>query len=291
MMSAMTTWMPATTPATSTTAARNKRPPLVLSHKPTALARCSKCRQTCPPAFASKPNATARKPVAIAGKAPDGSRTKVVAKPISPAAAKPLAVASRSTPIAGSDISLSLPRTVSVKVNRVIQPGTTSAQVSLGEYGDGQFGEIDWMDVIGGAVKVVTPIIAKNNPKTATAITTITKPILNIGPSPAAPAPAPAPAPTSAPAKVDAPTWIPPQPADWNDAAYLAVNPDVARGMADGSFQGNGWVHYQAFGIKEGRRTGQNQAATAAAGGGGSSSSMMMLGLAAVGAALMMRKR
>lgn len=102
-------------------------------------------------------------------------------------------------------------------------------------------------------------------------------------------------------------TVIPAPPAGWNDAAYLAANPDVAAAVAKGGFHDtsypSGWQHYCQFGRNENRRTGQTAAPTTAlapsnyAGGGaggspGTSSATSYLPWLAIGglALLALRK-
>lgn len=47
-------------------------------------------------------------------------------------------------------------------------------------------------------------------------------------------------------------------PAGWNDAAYLAANPDVAAAIKAGTWKATGWIHWQTYGQKEKRNNGQS---------------------------------
>ena len=47
-------------------------------------------------------------------------------------------------------------------------------------------------------------------------------------------------------------TRLPPQPPEWDDAAYLAAYPDVAAAVRNGGFH-NGYEHYALLGAQEGR--------------------------------------
>lgn len=60
-------------------------------------------------------------------------------------------------------------------------------------------------------------------------------------------------------------------PGQFNDQAYLAANPDVARAISGGGFGGSAWNHYTEYGQNEGRQ-GVPQGAQVSTGQGGGQS-------------------